>query len=93
MAAGDLPVCRRPSGDRPPARTAGSRTIRAAAWALGSTSGVWLTSYAACIALQALGVPAFSSAVAASLVTASFLAHAALLLDEDHMIELLGAAG
>jgi hypothetical protein len=66
------------------------RPVLAAIWAIGCPVAVWLAAFGACLMLQALGVPDFSAILAASLVTASFIAHAALLLDEDHVAELLG---
>jgi len=72
----------------PPPRRAG----RAVMWGVACTAAVWLASFAICLLIQRVGGSGFSAIVAASLVTASFLAHAAILLDEDDVGELLGAA-
>lgn len=68
------------------------RSGRFVMWGMGCTGAVWLVTFAICLLIQRAAGPGFSAVVAASLVTASFLAHAALLLDEDIVGEMLDQA-
>lgn len=69
------------------------RTFGAVVWGVACTAAVWLVSFAAGLLIQRLGGSGFNAIVVASLVTASFLAHAALLFDEEAISEMLGAGG
>ncbi len=62
-----------------------------ALWGVVLPAAVWAVSFAVCVLIQRSVAPGLNPALAATLVVASFLAHAAILLDGDHVAEMFHA--